>query len=463
MKFYIALYVAKFLRLIIKIVGKIFKLNGSHFPGNIALKICPNFLEKIAKPKIVITVTGTNGKTTTCNLLIDTLEKNGYKVLNNKFGSNIRGGIATALFSGVNLINKPKFDIAVLEVDERSSIYIYPYVKPTYALVTNLFRDSLKRNAHSEYIFDIINNALPDETTLILNADDLISNRMKENSKNKKIYFGIDKLYTDKDKSNNIVNDARICPNCYTKLDYNYVRYHHIGKAYCAKCGYKSPIADYAVEKIDYENGEIIVRHNQEKASFKLISDSIFNVYNEIAAIAVLKQLGLKNEELKNTLNQVEITKARYMKEDINGITLINHLAKGQNPIACSIIFDYLKNEKDKKEIILLIEDYHDNRESSENIAWLYDCDFEFLNDESIHKIIVGGARAEDIKFRLLLAGIEQEKIIALRDERKIANELSYSKDTQIYILYDMYEQPIVDMVNEEIKKKISGGDIIND
>ena len=46
-----------------------------------------------------------------------------------------------------------------------------------------------------------------------------------------------------------------------------------------------------------------------------------------------------------------------------------------------------LKEDKNKKELVLLIEDYHDNRESSENIAWFYDCDFEFLNSENIEKI----------------------------------------------------------------------------
>ena len=459
MRFFVALYIAKFLRLMIKIFGRVFKINGSHFPGNVALKICPDFLNRISKPKTVITVTGTNGKTTTCNLIIDCLEKNGYKVLNNSFGSNIRGGVTTALLRGVNLINKAKYDIAVLEVDERSSMYIYPYVKPTYAVVTNLFRDSLKRNAHSEYIFDIINKALPNTSTLILNADDLISNRMKKEDANNKVFFGIDQLYTDRSESVNIVNDARICPNCYTKLRYNYVRYHHIGKAYCPECGYKSPDADYSVKEIDYENNKLIVKHGDEEAEFRMVSNSIHNIYNEITTITVLKELGLTNDQIQSAFADLEITKARYNKEIINGVTLINNLAKGQNPVACSIVFDYVRQEQGKKEVILLIEDYHDNRESSENIAWFYDCDFEFLNDENIEKVIVGGIRAEDLKFRLLVAGIPEEKIVALRDESKIPDYLSYKEDTAIYILYDMYEQTIVDNVNKLIKEKISGGE----
>ena len=457
MKFFLALYTAKFIRLIIKVFGKILKLNGSHFPGNVAIKLCPDFLGKIGKPKTIITVTGTNGKTTTCNLIIDVLEKNGYKVLNNRFGSNVRGGITTTLLSGVGLNNKSKYDIAVIEVDEKSSGRIYKYIKPTYAVITNLFRDSLKRNAHSEYICKIIEDSLPDESTLILNADDLISNKIKEN--NKRIYFGINKQDSDMKESINIVNDARICPKCYSKLKYNFIRYHHIGNAYCENCGYKSPISDYSVENINYKDENIVVKNNNKETEFKMISDSIFNIYNEIATITVLSEFGLELDKIKNAIDEIEITKDRYKKEDVNGIELINHLAKGQNPVACSIVFKYVKEEKKNKEIVLLIEDYHDNKESSENMAWIYDCDFEFLNDESIKKIIVPGERAKDIKLRLLIAGVKEDRIAALENENDVINELSLNKENSIYVLYDMYQQAAVDKVNKMIKDKLAGGE----
>ena len=130
-------------------------------------------------------------------------------------------------------------------------------------------------------------------------------------------------------------------------------------------------------------------------------------------------------DKIKNAIDEIEITKDRYKKEDVNGIELINHLAKGQNPVACSIVFKYVKEEKKNKEIVLLIEDYHDNKESSENMAWIYDCDFEFLNDESIKKIIVPGERAKDIKLRLLIAGVKEDRIAALENENDVINELS--------------------------------------
>ena len=454
-KFYLALFSAKTTKNILKMFGKVLKVNGSHVPGNLANKICPNFLSIVDKPKKIIAVTGTNGKTTTCNLITDSLKDLGYNVLNNNLGSNVLGGITTTFLSGVSFRNKARQDIAVIEVDEKSTPKIFKHVKPDYVVVTNLFRDSLKRNAHSEYIFDIINNALPDTSTMILNADYLISNKLKAENDNKKVYFGIDKLETDTEESLNIVNDARICPNCGSKLKYDFVRYHHIGRAYCENCNYKSPKADYSVKSIDNEANEINVAYEDKQFKLNMLSDSIFNIYNQIATVALLKEIGIKDEDIQNALQKIKITKNRYLEENINGYKIINHLAKGYNPIACSIVFKYVKNVKGNKEIFLLIEDHHDNKASSANPAWIYDCDFEFLNDESIKKIIVPGTRSKDIELRLLIAGVDKEKIVALDDESTAAEYLSYNKDNTIYVLYDMYQQTAVDNVNKQIKDNI--------
>ena len=79
----------------------------------------------------------TNGKTTVSNLLTDILEADGKKVLSNRSGSNITSGISTALLRGSDLLGRAKsYDMAVLEVDERASVRIFPYVKPDYVAVS---------------------------------------------------------------------------------------------------------------------------------------------------------------------------------------------------------------------------------------------------------------------------------------------------------------------------------------
>ena len=147
-RFYLALWAAKATTAVLRLMHR----NATHLPGVVALKLCPDCLGRIDKPKTIIAVTGTNGKTTVCNLLDDILPDLGVTPLNNRFGGNVRGGIVATFLNASNLGGHIKEELAVLEIDERSAIHIFKYMKPDYLLVTNLFRDSFKRNAHSEFI-----------------------------------------------------------------------------------------------------------------------------------------------------------------------------------------------------------------------------------------------------------------------------------------------------------------------
>lgn len=449
--FYAVLYLTKIIRILLKLLGR----NATQLPGKVALTLYPNFLEKIDKPKVVIGVTGTNGKTTVCNLLINYFEENKKRVLNNKFGSNVNSGIASALIGGTSIFNKSKFDFSVLEIDERSTPKILPYVKLDYLICTNLFRDSIRRNAHSEFIFDLINKNINKKTKLILNADDVISSRLGD--KNKKIFFGIGKLKTDLKKSVNIINDARVCPNCYNKLNYEYVKYHHIGKASCSNCGFKTPNKDYDAYKIDYDKNILYIKNHQNKMQYHLISHSLYNIYNELCFITLLNELNISNLKINKFLETCKITESRYRFDTEGKINIISHLAKGQNPIACSCVFDYVKHEPNKKEIILLIYDYFDAKESSENMTWIYDCDFEFLNDELIDKIIIYGPRKEDFKLRLLLAGVPSKKLILSKNAKDAVNNLSLNKNKDIYILFELFTESEAHNLREKIINRIKG------
>ena len=452
-RFYIALILSKISYTVIRLLGR----NASQFPGRLAINICPDFLGRIAKPKKIICVTGTNGKTTTNNLIIDSLTGLGYKVLDNNFGSNIDAGIASSLVKGTTISNKAKFDIAVFEVDERSSIKIYPYIKPTYVLCTNLFRDSIKRNAHPEFISSIINKGLPEDTILILNADDPISSRLGSNS-NSRVFFAIDKQPFDLNKSVNLINDQRICPKCGTKLEYNYVRYHHIGNCYCPNCDFKSPTADIAIKTIDFKNQKIIVTVDNKEEEFKLFSNQIFNIYNEIAVITALYTLGISTKDIQSQINKLHIVESRYNEVEKNGIKIIGNLCKGQNPVALSCIFDFLNRDKAEKQIILLLDDKHDAKDSSENSTWMYDADFEFLNAKHITKIIIGGKRSEDFYLRLLLAGVPKERLVYDFDVNKVGDYVDIEKDKEIYILYDIYNGDLQRNARDRILQRIEGG-----
>ena len=116
----------------------------------------------------------------------------GYEFTCNRSGSNVATGVASSLIANSTLFGKPKKDLAVFELDERSAPRILPFIKPDLLLCTNIFRDSYKRNAHVEFILDILNTYIPDSTKLVLNADDLLCSSLKPS--NRRVFFSIDPL-----------------------------------------------------------------------------------------------------------------------------------------------------------------------------------------------------------------------------------------------------------------------------
>ncbi len=448
-QFYFAFYLAKISVIVLKIIRR----DATQFPGKLAITLCPNFLDQIGKPKTIIAVTGTNGKTTVCNMIENCLKENGYDFMDNQLGSNTNSGIASTFIKGAKLSGKPKKDLAVFEIDERSSIRVYPYVKPSYLICTNLFRDSLMRNAHTEFIANMLSNNIPKETKLILNGDDLIVSNLSP--ENERVYFGIARLKTDTDTCENIARDMIVCPKCDSKLEYDFVRYNHIGRAHCSKCDFKSPTIDYEVTNIDFENKIMTIKHQEKEEQYDLINNNIINIYNMLATITLLQELGFSQAQINPVLSKQKIVDTRYSKETVNQIEVITQLAKGMNPIACSRAFDYVRKESGNKAVFLLLDDLHDAANGSENTAWHYDTDFEFLNDESIKQILTAGARYLDTKVRLEMAGIESKKVICQREELSLIEKLNLEGIDKIFILHDLYAMDLKNEIKEQVKRKI--------
>lgn len=450
LRFYIALWVSKTMIVLMRLLGR----NASYLPGKFALKICPDFLGRCSKPDKIITVTGTNGKTTCCNMILDVLEDNGVKVLNNKAGSNTDAGIASAFAGAATLGGKVRESVALLEVDERSSLRIYPYIHPTYTVCTNLFRDSIQRNAHTEFIFSIIDKALPDDTYMILNADDPVSCRLKAN--NKRSYFSIARLPSDRNECVNIINDARVCPNCGRIPEYEYVRYHHIGKMHCPNCGLSSPEADF-VAVPDFENNSFTVTVNGTRETYPTINESVFNIYNQLTTVTLLRTFGLSADSIAKSFSHMSIIKSRYSKSERKGIEVVTNMAKRQNPVASSIVFDFMRSEPGNKEVILML-DAPEYRKTTENMTWIYDADYELLNDDSIKRVVAAGIRVHDYHLRLLLAGIPEEKLRCVANELDAAHELELCDTDKVFILHDMTTMPLTEKVKaavlDEIEKR---------
>lgn len=430
LRFLLALWTAKLAIPVMKITGH----NATNYPGQIAINICPDFLKYIGKPKRIISVTGTNGKTTVNNMICDMFEASGKRILNNRAGSNTRTGITTALLKGADFLGRSKYEIAVFETDERSTLRIFPWVKPEFVLITNLFRDSIMRNGHPEFIGGILSKYIPKESKLILNADDLISSSVAKD--NKRVYYGIGKLDTDLKECINLINDIRICPKCSGKLEYDYLRYHHIGKAHCVDCGFCSPAYDYEGTGVDFQKGIVTIKDKDASSTYEIVNDSIFNVYNMVAISALFREMGYTHDTISKLMSKSKVVESRYKKVSVNGVDIITQLAKEKNALAISRAFDYVQGLEGRKTVLLMMNCLYDEKHWSENTCWMYDCDFEFLNRDDIERIVVSGPRARDYRLRLLFAGVSDDKIMCVMDELEAARTIPISKGHKICVFH---------------------------
>ena len=125
---------AKITQGILRLMGR----GATTLPGKVAVKMCPDIISKCAKGKKIITITGTNGKTTTTHMITSMLRALGYEVITNASGANLASGIATTF-----LCEKPSKEaspdkiVYVLETDEAAFARIAKDLQPKVCLVTS--------------------------------------------------------------------------------------------------------------------------------------------------------------------------------------------------------------------------------------------------------------------------------------------------------------------------------------
>ena len=447
--FYPALWAGKLLLFIYQHTGHA----QNDKPGMAALRLCDDFLRYAAKPKLTIVVSGTNGKTTISCVVAEILKQRGLTVSYADWGANDRGGNAWCILNAVSIFNRPTKDAAVIEMDELVSLRNLPQVKPNYLIVSNLARDSMLRNATPEFVERHLHGAAaasPD-TVVLSNADDPHSCGIAE--QNRRVFFGAADLHTNPSAAS--LHDLALCPHCFTKLTYSYRNFRHMGRFSCPACGYSAPKCDCFVERVDQARGVMTVRSASGSHEYPLISASIYNVYNEAAIVAMFLDLGLTPEELGEHLAKASIPASRATKTACNGVTIYTHLAKGQNATATSTVLEGIAREPGEKEIIILVDEVYDHPGESETAAWIFDVQYEYLNDPHIRKIIVGGDRYLDHRVRMRMAGIPEEKMVCIRGMAETADLVDLAGIDNIYILHDVHYITRAHAVRDAVQKRI--------
>lgn len=399
---FFAVSAARLLSSVCRAAGK----QGVTMAGKLALSLDPSILKDLASQvrKGIFVVCGTNGKTTTNNLLCSALEAEGYSVICNHTGSNMLMGVAAAFVLSASLSGKIDADYACIEIDEASAPKVFPHFRPDYMVLTNLFRDQLDRYGEIDitmkYLQDAI--AMAPSVRLVINGDDALSSYLAMESGREYEAFGIsERVFAQTDSKE--IREGRFCKKCGHLLSYDFYHYSGIGVYHCPACGFSRPRIAYDASGIDLKDGlSFTVEGRHIHAGYR----GFYNIYNILACYSAARSAGITLDHFDSVLENYNPQNGRNELFHIGGASVLLNLAK--NPAGFNQNISSVMEDRTKKDLIIVI---NDNAQDGTDISWLWDVDFDRLVDETVASVTVSGIRCQDMRLRLKYVGIPSELV----------------------------------------------------
>ncbi len=311
---------------------------------------------KLFKPdKDVICISGTNGKTTTTQLLKKIAYANGLKPCEH----NLAGMQGNNEFIP-SLQDRLNGDIAILETGTDGTPgglkSVVDLTHPNFAILTNITPDHLvdpentdKHKGFLDYARvkgELIQGIEENDGTLIYNSDDpTVVGLLKELDYNgKSVSFGLD--YGDKSSS------TKPCW-CGCEMDLDEVIYG-CGVFEC-ECGIRYERPDYLATKISLENRSFTLEGPVGSYDFKLAMDGLHNIYNAVGAIIASRIfLDLSNEEIQKGLSQFTGALGRMeIMGEVDGKTIMVDYA--HNPAGVKSVLQAVDEIYDKVAVVITV------------------------------------------------------------------------------------------------------------
>lgn len=425
MKKWITIIICKLLRFIGKLLGK-----GSSMPGKVALKICPDILQRITLPSYIIAVTGSNGKTSTVEMIAHILIANGKRVAWNKEGSNQIEGVTTLVLDSCTLMGRVTADILLIESDERFARYTFNYITPTHYVITNLYRDQLTRNGHPEWVYDALLDSIHDGTKLILNADDPYVSCFGYGKENV-VWFGAGELTTDTTELDGVYHDGAYCPHCKQSMTYSRYHYNHIGYYCCDHCGFKRNDTAYTVTDADLKKGIAVINDQYE---IRLALKSLYNIYNILAAFTAASLTGIPGEKITPHLNNYVLKNGRVVTFSLNERKGTLLTSKHENSISYNQSLRIAAEDSEGCDVLIIV-DAVSRKYFTSDVSWLWDIDFHLLNKENVRQILLAGTYCNDLAVRFSFTDIPWEKIQVLDTVEAAVSALDKERKEKIYVI----------------------------
>lgn len=400
---------------------------GSSFPGMVANKVSPKLLGSIKYPPLLIAVTGTNGKTSTANLIAEILRANGLRVAHNTRGANMMSGITTAVIEKTDLSMKVRADAVVLEIDEASVPLAFQQIRPQYLLINNFFRDQLERYGELETVIGKVANSIQDGQTLVCNGDDPLTTKVAlDHPHNPVVFFGVDRT-AQSTAAEGEARESKWCPVCNHHLHYDFYHYSQIGSFNCTNCGFKTPALSYMATHVDLPNRTFEIAGNAYQSGY----DNLYFLFNMVGAIALTSEIGVPPAVIQQALASFEIGDGRMERFKVRDADTFLNLVK--NPAGLNqTITHILAQPVDQFSVFMAL-----NNQAADSIdtSWIWDAALEKFDTDRLQAFVCSGDRAYDLAVRLENAGVPSHKVRVITEVEAALAELRDKTTGQPFVL----------------------------
>ncbi len=270
----------------------------------------------------VISITGSNGKTTTKEILSTILSEK-FRVQKTKANDNNHIGIPKTIFATKRNTEKIVLEHGTNHFDEIK--HTATIAKPDYAVITNI------SDSHLEYLIDregvfkeknaLFAETLKNDGTIFVNNDDPIL-KFETRSVKSKITFGFKGKPNVKGKVEGYTPEGR------TKLS---------------------------------------VEYSKKRVVTELPLYGISNAKNTLASVSVAMHLGVSPKQIRNGISKVKQVKGRLFVEEFKNLTLVDD-TYNSNPASMEAAIDLLKRINTYSIKTLIIGDMFELGESAYKI-----------------------------------------------------------------------------------------------
>jgi UDP-N-acetylmuramyl tripeptide synthase len=420
---------------------------GTSLPGKVLTRVEPHAIGRLARrlERGSVVISATNGKTTTAAMVASILERTGARLVHNRAGANMAGGIAATLANASRKGGRTLTgDFGLFEVDEFWLGPVVEELEPRAMLLGNLYRDQLDRYADR---WAAVVAAQAGRTTLVLNADDpLVADlgRVHETPPStargdagapwpeadlvpNAVYFGVD------DDSLALAelqhaSDSKHCRRCGHAYTYEAVYLAHLGHYRCPNCGQKRPEPSVVATDVELR-GIRTAAFTLRETRIELPLPGLYNVYNALAAAALTLSLGVELDDVVSGLEAVAPAFGRAETLDLDGRKASLLLVK--NPAGANEVLRTLALEEGELDLFGVL---NDRTADGRDVSWVWDADWELLVGR-VRRFTCSGTRAAELALRMKYAGMDPARLHVVDNLEQGLDEALASGDGPLYIV----------------------------